>query len=150
MALLTVALGAILISWGLVRGQPDRDDLAYPPWFMDSSNTSWQLPLATNSDPKLGRSVSNPVKVCGPSQEHAYLASLLCDSDPPAPLFEDPFAAIVANRETVQPLGLGRCVDRYEVQCGATKRELYLSPYRCKGATTTEVPTGFQPRFTSP
>ncbi len=148
--LLTVALLAMLFSWGLVQMQPDRNTLSYPAWFMDPEDTSWQLRLAANSDPGLGLSVSDPVRLCGPSEEHAYLASLNCAADPPVPVFEDPFAAVAAKRETVQPLGLGRCVDRFEVQCGAETRDLYLSPYRCKGKATTEVPAGFLPRFSTP
>ncbi len=151
----TVLLGGVAMAWlgywVAVRTDGDTDELAtLPPWFLDPDDMSWQSPLTANAHAGLGLKAARPVRVCGVLEEQAYLASLRCaatDGHPAQVPFDSPFAAAEAKRESVAtPLGL-HYVDRIEVPCPSGKVPLHLSPYHCRGETTTEVPAGFEPRF---
>ena len=137
-------LGYCLANVHTRAGDPNVD---FPPWYTDPLDASWQLVLDPNTTDDLGLRAARPVHVCGILAEQAYLASIACAGDPPVPPFTAPFDVSSAPREPVaSPLGF-RFVDRFEVSCPAGPVHLFLSPYRCRGEPTRQVPDGFLPRF---
>ncbi len=147
-SLLGVALFTMLSLWVLSLREPaESASEAYPGWYTDPFDTSWQVGLGAAPGLGPGLSSSRPVRVCGVHGELAYLASLLCEGDPTTPPFVDPFAVLDAERETVQRAFRARAVDRYEVPCASGPVEVFLSPYHCEGDVTGRVPPGFVPRF---
>lgn len=143
----TLALFGTMQYWMCVELDRGAGEDHYPPWFNNLDDTSWQRELAPNASAKLGLDPNQPVRVCGASGEHAYLASLRCAGEPVVDPLPDPFSAAGARKEHLRPLLYPRIVDRYEVLCGTTTVSLYLSPYHCSGGEDDQVPAGFVPRF---
>ena len=147
-AAVAAGLFGMLVSWLFALRAPEvRGTDSYPDWYTDPFDTSWQQPLASPAVGGLGLSSFRPVQVCGVHGEQAYLASLLCEGEPSAPPFPDPFAVLDATRETVQRAFRSKAVDRYEVPCAAGPVIVYLSPYHCERGATPRTPQGFEPRF---
>ena len=147
-ALGTVALFAMLAAWILsLRPPAHAEHESFPAWYTDPFDTSWQTALEPASGLSVGASAGRPVRVCGVDGEQAYLASLLCESDPSVPPFDDPFSVMDATRETIQRAFRARAVDRFEVPCPAGPVDVFLSPYHCGDGETSEAPAGFVPRF---
>jgi len=145
-----VSAGAVLwLGYWLVTLHTFGDGPAasLPPWYTDPLDVSWQVSLEPNATSDLGLRSSHPVEVCGVLAQQAYLASIACDADPAAVPFTSPFDVSSAKRESVPaPFGF-RYVDRFEVPCPGRSVQLFLSPYRCRGESTRQVPEGFVPRF---
>jgi hypothetical protein len=147
-ALGTIALFAMLAAWSLsIRLPVHAEQESFPAWYTDPFDTSWQVTLEPAPGSPIGASAGRPVRVCGVVGEQAYLASLLCESDPLTPPFADPFSVMDATRETTQRAFRARAIDRYEVPCPAGVVDVFLSPYHCGEGETGEAPAGFVPRF---
>ncbi|HDS0948079.1 TPA: hypothetical protein QDZ34_000538 [Stenotrophomonas maltophilia] len=116
---------------------------------------------AATDEAQWGLRKENPVEVCQPIGQHAYLARLVC-SDQSRPRFErggsvgnrNPPSSDRAVRErefeammTFAPLAEGatdyHVIDRYDVQCGETTTAVYMDMYHCPAAPVQRAPAGF-------
>jgi hypothetical protein len=118
------------------------------------------------SAPDFGFTKANPIEVCRPEGQRAYLSSLLCpggaspqfrrvgnvgERTPPPPNQSEKEVMAQVERMLAQaPLRPGEpdyhVIDAYEVACGPMKQTLFLDMCHCHQPAPIQAPRGFGKR----
>ena len=119
------------------------------------------VPAAQAQGPGWGLSQDNPVPLCKPQGQRAWIGQLRCPdgsalswqrvggAGPRTPLPEGAdVVALLERYMTYQPLAAGEAdhhmVDRYQVDCGGQVQLLYLDMYHCDVPPPQAAPAGLQ------